>query len=142
MLILPGQIKHGVLLCLRDGGLTTQQIVEALVAQGRTFISDTLVGKHLAPMCSIGLLDKQDRAYKLTIDGHMKLTALEAKAGRQDKALVTPGRTTSKLSGLYDGAELKRNPGTPAARFKAFDLPSVALGWRIWPDGRKEKVDA
>jgi len=45
-----------------------------------------------------------------------------------------------KLEGVYLCPELKRNPGIPASRFVAFDLPSIRGGYRIWPDGRKEPL--
>jgi hypothetical protein len=43
--------------------------------------------------------------------------------------------------GIYEGKELKPNPGIPDSRFEAYRLPSVRGTWRIWPDGRKEKRD-
>jgi hypothetical protein len=38
-----------------------------------------------------------------------------------------------KMSGFYDGKELQRNPGIPAARFEAFNLPSLMGGQRVYP---------
>jgi hypothetical protein len=139
MLIQVNQIKHGVLALLREGPLTATEITRGLVAQKRSFVSDLVVGKHLDPMTAFGLLDRVDGKYGLTIDGHMRLTELDRK-GKPDKSLCTPARSTSVMTGLYDGAELRRNPGIDEARFKAFTLPSVALGWRTWPDGRKEQI--
>ena len=39
--------------------------------------------------------------------------------------------------GCYDGKELQRDPGIPASRFRAFELPSYAHGLLHYPDGRK-----
>ena len=43
-------------------------------------------------------------------------------------------------SGVYDGKELKRNPGIPDSRFKAFELPSIWGSWRVWPNGDREPI--
>lgn len=45
-------------------------------------------------------------------------------------------------SGLYDFSELKRNPGIPASRFAAFELPSRMGNKLHYPDGRVEEMVA
>jgi hypothetical protein len=43
-------------------------------------------------------------------------------------------RAASELgSDHYDGAELRRNPGIPEGRFRAYELPSLRLGQRVTP---------
>ncbi len=37
---------------------------------------------------------------------------------------------------IYAGTELHQNPGIPAARFAAYDLPSRVGQWLYYPDGR------
>jgi len=54
-------------------------------------------------------------------------------------AIAQPIRMDMR-NGTYEGRELKQNPGIPDSRFEAFRLPSIWGGWRIWPDGRKEKL--
>lgn len=39
----------------------------------------------------------------------------------------------NKMTGTYDGKELRRNPGIPASRYEAFNLPSLMGGQRIAP---------
>lgn len=42
----------------------------------------------------------------------------------------------------YKCPELKRNPGIPDSRFRAFELPSRADGRLYYPDGRVEPIPA
>lgn len=48
---------------------------------------------------------------------------------------LTPSRTlhNSSMSDPYQGEELRRNPGIPAERYAAFDLPSLVAGQRVPP---------
>ena len=39
----------------------------------------------------------------------------------------------SKLCGIYDGKELRRNPGIPDSRMEAYRLPSLMGGQRVTP---------
>jgi hypothetical protein len=41
-----------------------------------------------------------------------------------------------KMSGTYDGKELKRNPGITDARFEAFKLPSRMGDTLVYPKDR------
>jgi hypothetical protein len=55
---------------------------------------------------------------------------------------IAKPNTTDKFAGdVYTCPELRRNPGIPAARYAAFDLPSIRGGYRIWPDGTRERLD-
>lgn len=48
---------------------------------------------------------------------------------------LTPSRThhNSTTADPYMGEELRRNPGIPAERYAAFDLPSLVAGQRVPP---------
>jgi hypothetical protein len=55
-------------------------------------------------------------------------------------AMALP-RTHAYPKEIYTGTELDRNPGIPAARYKAFDLPS-RIGNRLhYPNGRVTNLD-
>lgn len=41
----------------------------------------------------------------------------------------------------YLGTELQTNPGITPDRMEAFSLPSIMGPWRVWPDGRRERID-
>ena len=59
-------------------------------------------------------------------------------AGKPKEGLVPPRKTPISKEN-YAGDELKRLPGLPDDRYAAFDLPSVALGWREWPKHLREQ---
>lgn len=59
---------------------------------------------------------------------------------QKDKPVITPGQLVNTLAGKYDGAELRPNPGLPADRMEAYRLPSIRGGWRIWPNGMRERI--
>lgn len=54
------------------------------------------------------------------------------------KPELTPAARTDIFNRpYYDGKELRRNPGIPNERFRAYDLPSLHGGRLIYP---KEKA--
>lgn len=61
--------------------------------------------------------------------------AEEAAEERKELLNLTPSRThhNSTTAGSYMGEELRRNPGIPAERYAAFDLPSLVSGKRVPP---------
>jgi hypothetical protein len=46
----------------------------------------------------------------------------------------------NRMTGVYDGRELRRNPGISAARFTAFELPSRWGKELRYPNGHVEAV--
>lgn len=43
---------------------------------------------------------------------------------------------------LYNGVELKRNPGIPDARFQAYELPSRIGNGRVYPRNVESKDES
>lgn len=58
----------------------------------------------------------------------------------EDDRPLTPSQLVNKMHGHYDGAELKPAPGITRDRLEAYQLPSIQGGWRIWPNGMKERI--
>lgn len=139
--ISPGTIRHGILSALKDRDLSLAQLTQALLSQKRQFSDATLKGVHLVQLQTDGLVDTTSAFIALTADGHAKLRQLDAQVQGGTGENLAPPRNYTGPGGTYDGAELKRNPGIPAERYAAFDLPSIQLGHRVWPDGRREKLD-
>lgn len=141
MKIVPGTIKHGVLRALADKPLSIKGLDAALIAQHRKFRPGVVESRYAPEMAGAGLIEtSEDGMVSITIDGLAELRALDLRKDGPAPESRVPARTTNIMSGLYDGAELRRNVGIEAARFEAFELPSIQLGWRVWPDGRKEKL--
>lgn len=60
-----------------------------------------------------------------------------AERAAAERSPPKPERITPQ-HGHYQGTELHRSPGIPAARFVAFELPSRRRGRLFYPDGRVE----
>lgn len=140
MKIVPGTIKHGVLRALADKPLNIKDIDAALIAQHRKFKPGVVESRYVPEMVGAGWLELEDGVVSITIDGLAELRTLDLRKDGPAPESRVPARTTNIMSGVYDGAELRRNVGIEAARFEAFELPSIQLGWRVWPDGRREKL--
>lgn len=141
----PGSLKHKVLIALgaASGSLSQSEIVAAVTSDGTRLKAEAIYRMHISPLASSGLISGYESdtggSFVITLDGRLELKELnDALAGRPKPGLV-PSRQEPISKENYAGDELKRLPGLPADRYAAFDLPSVALGWRIWP---KHVVDA
>lgn len=135
----PGSLKHKILIVLGNasGTMSQPEIVAAVVSDGTRIKADAIYHMHLRPMIASELISESENdnggSFVITLDGRLELKELNsALAGRPKEGLV-PSRKGPIPKGDYAGDELKRNPGLPADRYAAFDLPSVALGWRVWP---------
>lgn len=143
VLIKPGAVKHVVLVYLAaDGaGKSERMLTAALKAAKRSVGFGNVRVAQLLPLAEAGYCEEVDGLWSLTADGHHLLSELnDAEARSRDKTGLVPAREVDKMSGLYDGRELGRNPGIGDERFEAFSLPSVFMGYRTWPDGRSEKI--
>ena len=149
--IKPGSLKHKILKTLASPDyLTAGQIVEYVKAGGTRTKADAVHHMHLRPMMTAGLVsgvqttwsdsvEMHEWTYTLTLDGRLELRKLDDElAGKPKEGLVPPRKTTISKEN-YAGDELKRLPGLPDDRYAAFDLPSVALGWREWPKHLREQ---
>lgn len=138
-----GHIKHHILESLRPGHLKPDSILKHLKAENVKCTEAALIDRHIPEMLAAGLVELDDGRVSATVDGLAVLRSLNSQpvkvAPPKPENLVQP--RTFSYPDTYDGAELRRNPGIPAERFAAFDLPSVFLGQRTWPDGRTEKLD-
>lgn len=138
-----GHIKHRILESLRPGHLKIDSILKHLKVENVKCTEAALADRHIPEMLAAGLVELDDGRVAITVDGLAVLRGLNSQPAKvvppKPTNLVQP--RTFTYSDTYDGAELRRNPGIPPERFAAFDLPSVFLGQRIWPDGRTEKLD-
>lgn len=143
--IKPGSLKHMILQTLASPDyLTAGQVVEYVKAGGTRVKADAVHHMHLRPMMTAGLVsgvqttcgdsvEMYEWTYTLTLDGRLELRELDDELAGKPKEGLVPPRKTPISKENYAGDELKRLPGLPADRYTAFDLPSVALGWREWP---------
>ena len=149
--IKPGSLKHMILQTLVSTDyLTAGQIVEYVKAGGTRIKADAVHHMHLRPMMTAGLVsgvqttlgdsvEMYEWTYTLTLDGRLELRELDDELAGKPKEGLVPPRKTPISKENYAGDELKRLPGLPADRYAAFDLPSVALGWREWPKHLREQ---
>ena len=149
--IKPGSLKHMILQTLVSTDyLTAGQIVEYVKAGGTRIKADAVHHMHLRPMMTAGLVsgvqttwgdsvDMYEWTYTLTLDGRLELRELDDELAGKPKEGLVPPRKTPISKENYAGDELKRLPGLPDDRYAAFDLPSVALGWREWPKHLREQ---
>ena len=150
--IKPGSLKHTILQTLVSTDyLTAGQIVEYVKAGGTRIKADAVHHMHLRPMMTAGLVsgvqttlgdsvEMYEWTYTLTLDGRLELRELDDELAGKPKEGLVPPRKTPISKENYAGDELKRLPGLPADRYAAFDLPSVALGWREWPKHLREQM--
>ena len=149
--IKPGSLKHRILQTLVPPDyLTAGQIVEYVKAGGTRIKADAVHHMHLRPMMTAGLVsgvqttwgdsvEMYEWTYTLTLDGRLELRELDDELAGKPKEGLVPPRKTPISKENYAGDELKRLPGLPADSYAAFDLPSVALGWREWPKHLREQ---
>ena len=146
-----GSLKHMILQTLVSPDyLTAGQIVEYVKASGTRIKADAVHHMHLRPMMTAGLVsgvqttwgdsvEMYEWTYTLTLDGRLELRELDDELAGKPKEGLVPPRKTPISKENYAGDELKRLPGLPDDRYAAFDLPSVALGWREWPKHLREQ---
>ena len=149
--IKPGSLKHMILQTLVSTDyLTAGQIVEYVKAGGTRIKADAVHHMHLRPMMTAGLVsgvqttwsdsvEMYEWTYTLTLDGRLELRELDDELAGKPKEGLVPPRKTPISKENYAGDELKRLPGLPDDRYAAFDLPSVAQGWREWPKHLREQ---
>ena len=135
----PGSLKHKVLIVLghATGSMSQHEIVAAIMADGTRLKAEAIYHMHLRPLVTSDLISESENdqggSFVLTLDGRLELKELnDALKGKPPEGAVPPRRPPIR-KGDYTGDELRRLPGLPADRYAAFDLPSVALGWRTWP---------
>lgn len=73
---------------------------------------------------------------EFTVRGWQVLSPAE-RAEREAQQRQPDSERYTPPSDCYDGEELKRTPGIPDSRFRAFELPSRAHGQLNYPNGTR-----
>jgi len=126
----------------RDGTTSARRVAEELgitvdnaVSNMRTMRSQFLIVADRHPSkATVG----RNEAWRIASPADHKAMRQTA-AQRRPKGVAAP-RTIVQGRGVYQGAELGRNPGLPDSRFAAFDLPSRIGGRLYYRDGRVESA--
>lgn len=114
----------------RDPNSMVSRVERHLREQGnatRRQLLDALNGSLSTVSSALEYLVHYGRAHVCGTQGRAQLY------GYGPAALSSTMPTLRRLggSGTYDGAELRRNPGIPDERFRAFELPSMVNGERV-----------
>lgn len=90
----------------------------------------------------VGTYGRHPRGAVPLVDRYSTLAKARARRAALQSAETSMRAPISNAnsSETYQGTELARNPGVPASRFAAFDLPSRVGNRLHFPDGRIEEV--
>jgi len=134
--IRPGYIKHEILqLLAKNEYVSIPGILKAFKVKLKGQTTKSVEEGHMTEMELVGhVFRRKDGTWSITVDG----MALSKELDKQLEVLraaatlpKVPGNLVSKVSGLYNGAELRRTCLRPGA-YDAFDKPSL-MGDKLVP---------